>query len=67
MGLLKIFSAHKGDVNSAKWSHAEKLLVSGGKDKTVKIWDIEKKQPLLTAGLHKDNITGMTKVIIYFK
>ncbi|KAG8182107.1 hypothetical protein JTE90_018378 [Oedothorax gibbosus] len=61
--IIHTLNAHKGEVNSAAWSHTDKLLVSSGKDKTVKIWDFEKqkRQPVLSEGVAADSATGTTK------
>jgi len=44
----KVISAHRGDVNSIDYDSSGSLLVSGGIDKFVKLWDTRAGQPTTT-------------------
>ncbi|XP_030756725.1 autophagy-related protein 16-1 isoform X2 [Sitophilus oryzae] len=36
------FDAHEGEVNAVKWSPVDRLVVTGGADRKVKLWDVSK-------------------------
>ncbi|KAF8786784.1 WD repeat-containing protein 27-like [Argiope bruennichi] len=67
---LKVFrsiGAHKGKVNSAKWSHSNKLLITAGNDQTVKVWDLERNYPLLNIGTDNFNSAAVEKCKFVFE
>lgn len=45
---LPPFEGHAADVLSVKFSSDGKRLVTGGQDGTVRLWDVETREPLLT-------------------
>ncbi|XP_071038300.1 WD repeat-containing protein 27 isoform X2 [Parasteatoda tepidariorum] len=59
MKLHHTTSCHSGEINSGKWSHSGRLIITSGNDKTVKLWDFEKyKQvPLLVIGQGKNSLS----------
>ncbi|CAL1272670.1 unnamed protein product [Larinioides sclopetarius] len=67
---LKVFHsirAHLGKINTAKWSHSNKLLITAGNDQTTKVWDLERHHPLLHIGTDNGNSSMMEKCKLVFK
>jgi WD40 repeat protein/uncharacterized caspase-like protein len=54
--VVDVFEGHQGGVNSIVLSKNGKFLVSGGEDKTVKIWDTKTKKIVATLKGHTDSI-----------
>jgi WD40 repeat protein/uncharacterized caspase-like protein len=54
----RVLEGHQGGVNSIALSNNEKFLVSGGEDKTVKIWNLEKE--IATLKGHTDSVKTVT-------
>ncbi|XP_068795215.1 WD repeat-containing protein 27 isoform X3 [Struthio camelus] len=48
-----VFSGHDGAVNSVGWSHDKKWLVSASEDRTLRIWSVCSKEPVLLLGKDK--------------
>jgi eukaryotic-like serine/threonine-protein kinase len=40
IGLVRVFKGHTGRVNSVAVSHSGALALSGGQDRTVRLWDV---------------------------
>ncbi|XP_076258920.1 autophagy-related 16 isoform X2 [Rhynchophorus ferrugineus] len=36
------FDGHEGEVNAVKWSPVDRIVVTGGADRKVKLWDVSK-------------------------
>ncbi|GBM35235.1 WD repeat-containing protein 27 [Araneus ventricosus] len=67
---LKVFRsirAHQGKINTAKWSHSNKLLITAGNDQTAKVWDLERHHPLLQIGTDNGNSAMMEKCKFVFE
>ncbi len=47
-GQLPDFIGHKGPIDSIAFSFDNKLIASGGRDKKIKIWNIEDGELLTT-------------------
>lgn len=41
-GVQMKFDAHDGEVNAVVWSPIERIVVTGGADRKVKIWNVSK-------------------------
>ncbi len=46
-------------VNSASFSPNGDRIVSGGRDSTVRVWDVESGEELLTLTGHSDSVLGV--------
>ena len=57
---LKGHSDWFGGVNSVAFSPDSKVIVSGSKDKTIKIWRVETGEEIMTLRSHQDDITSVT-------
>lgn len=44
--LIKVLKGHTHSVSSLDFSHNGKLLVSGGRDHTIIVWDLESEEPI---------------------
>src|SRR3954462_8513204 len=55
---LVIQAGHVGEVSGLAFSPDDKLLASGGADRTVKIWDVASMRELRTATGHQEAITA---------
>ena len=51
---------HQGDVNSVAWSPNGKYIASGGRDKTVKVWDADSGKELRTLTGHSYKVNSVT-------
>lgn len=54
---LKVLRGHNGGVNSCCFLNGRNVVLSGGNDKTLKIWDVEDGSCKQTLIGHKDEIT----------
>ena len=52
-------SGHKGEAQSLHWHPFEDRLVSGSKDRTVRIWDTQTGSELLTLNSHSDEVNAV--------
>jgi len=50
---------HSDSVNSVVFSHDDRRIFTGGKDKLIKIWDAETRNEVLTLRGHYDQIWGI--------
>ena len=48
LGEAGVLSGHKGFINSVAFSPDGKRIVSGSQDKTIRVWDVQSRKPLLT-------------------
>ncbi len=53
------YKGHESWVRDAVFDPNGKTLVSGSWDKTVRVWDIDKDQPVQTLREHKDNVEAV--------
>jgi WD40 repeat protein len=53
-----VLEGHTDTIYNITFSEDGKLLASGSKDKTVKLWDIENKCEIATLEGHKDIVTS---------
>ncbi len=58
--LLRRLTSHKGEVTSVTIGGYGKLLVSGSKDKTVRVWDVERGKVCHILIGHEDEVTSVT-------
>ncbi|CAL6006892.1 Pentapeptide_repeats-containing protein [Hexamita inflata] len=54
--IIKKFEGHTDTVLSAQFNNCDKFIVSGGNDKTIKIWDVQSGQLLKTIFNHSDSV-----------
>lgn len=54
--VFQILEGHQDGVNTIALSNNEQFLVSGGEDKTVKIWDIKERKIIATLKGHTDSV-----------
>lgn len=53
---VSAFRSHVGPVYMVAWSADSRLLVSGSKDSTLKVWDIRTKKPREDLPGHADEV-----------
>jgi hypothetical protein len=58
-GQGKELGAHSGDVNAVAFSPNGKLVLSGGEDKIVRLWDVAEMKEIGRFEGHADEITGI--------
>ena len=56
---IKRYIRHKDSVNSVCFSSDEKKALSGSKDKTIKLWDIDTGQCIRTFNGHMDDVSSV--------
>jgi WD40 repeat protein len=54
------FLGHRDYVHSVAFSPDGKYLVSGSRDKTVKLWSVESQKEVSTLRAHSDYVTSVT-------
>ncbi len=52
--VVDVYRGHKGDVACAAYSPDGRWLVSGGRDRTVRLWSLERDEPLVFHGHAND-------------
>ena len=55
---LSTYRGHHGDVTSIAFSPSGKQLMSGGRDKTIRIWDATRNPEALVLRGHTRAVTG---------
>ncbi|CAH1794923.1 unnamed protein product [Owenia fusiformis] len=65
--MLTSENAHSADVNVISWSHNEPLMVSGGDDGMIKVWDLRQFQHGKPAASFKHHSAPITSVEWNFK
>jgi WD40 repeat protein len=58
-GELRAFTGHKGPVTSVAFSGDGKLALSGGEDKTVRLWDVATGKEVRTFAGHRSTVRGV--------
>lgn len=53
---MHTFRAHVGRVYQVAWSADSRLLVSGSKDTTLKVWDMKRKKLMFDLPGHADEV-----------
>jgi WD40 repeat protein len=53
--VVNVYRGHKGDVSCAAYSPDGRWLVSGGRDRTVRLWSLERDESLVLHG-HADDV-----------
>jgi ribosome assembly protein 4 len=53
---LTSFRGHVGSVYQVAWSSDSRMVVSGSKDTTMKLWDIEKRKLMFDLPGHADEV-----------
>ena len=59
VGEIRRFVGHTGDVVDVAFAPNGRTAVSGGEDKTVRLWDVESGKEIRRFDSHKDRITGV--------
>src|SRR5262245_34501950 len=59
IGALRLFEGHKGAVFSVAMARDGKTAVSGGADKSVRLWDVATGQVIKTFDGHADEVHGV--------
>jgi len=58
-GKDRLFEGHSGPIESVAFSRDEKLLASGSRDNTIKLWDVEAGRELKTLSGHIGWVTAL--------